>query len=225
MLKDFQVYQRAYENISNALIMRKYPIITIDEEVNPNEYYKYYDDIPAAINSKSPMCIYAGTDRFQYHVFLIFIEPSVTSYNATKIDQIVKNKMKDEFVTGEKIHIIVCGNFKNRKSIYKNSSYTHKFIMTHEVLNVYKMSINIMNHVYQPKFRIIQDSTEISKILLRYNITLDQMATMNFDDPVNNYLYAIPEILNEFDKSMPDIIEIQRPTGIFYRRITWNLTQ
>ena len=225
MLKDFQVYQRAYENIANALIMRDYPIIVIHEENNPSEYYKYYDDIPAAINSKIPMCIYAGMDRFKYHVFLVFIEPSVTSFNATKIEQLVKSKMKDEFVTGEKIHTIVCGNFKNRKSIYKNSSYTHKFIMTHEVLNVYKMSINIMNHMYQPKFKIIQNPEDISKILLRYNITLDQMATMNFDDPVNNYIYAIPEILNEFNKSMPDIVEIQRPTGIFYRRITWNLTQ
>jgi len=143
-------------------------------------------------------------------------------FTQSKVDQLVKAEVAENFLpkTG-KNHVIVCGDFKNYNSVFKGvQTQSHKFQMMHEVINVYNASINILNHMYQPKFRVIRNPEEITKILKDYNINLNQMPTMNYDDPVNFYYEAVPED-TELRKNLPDIYEIQRKDGIFYRKITW----
>lgn len=216
MLSDLDIYSNAIDNFFTAMKMR----YTIKPDCG--DPVKYKQEILSTISSNNIFASYFGDDIFNHYVFLIVLPMSITSYTQSKLDQDLKKAIKAAKVTSKNIHTIVIGNLKDRKSIFKSSNITHADIYFNEYIRVKQLSINIMDHFMQPKFRVITNTDEIKEVLLKYNAVCDQLATMNFDDPVNFYLGAVPKF-SEKKKEYYDLVEIQRTDGLFYRKITWNL--
>lgn len=217
MLEETEIYQKALENLYNAIKMRGN--YSIEEDIVRTQSKK----IPAMISGNTPISMYIGRDPYNYRLIAVMIPPSFTSYTQSKLEPLIKSALKECYEDYTKsIHLIVIANFKDRKTIFKVAAPSHNEIFFNEFMNVYHLSFNYMDHMYQPKYRVIREITEIDEILLKYNINSNQLATMNYSDPVNFYLGAIPKF-PDFKKSTDDIVEIIRPDGIFYRKITWTI--
>lgn len=94
----------------------------------------------------------------------------------------------------------------------------HRFV---EVFDVRHMYINPIRHIYQPKFRLM-DESEIIKMLKRYEADVPQPSRLMLpgiciDDPINRYYRGRPPSKDY----KGDVYEITREgVNIFYRRVT-----
>lgn len=83
-----------------------------------------------------------------------------------------------------------------------------------------EMSVDIFNHIYQPKFELINNKKTIDEIINKYNMDLVCMGSIFNTDPVNKRLFGLPKINTQnLKKNTPDVYRIYEDQGINYRKV------
>lgn len=83
-----------------------------------------------------------------------------------------------------------------------------------------EFSVDIFNHIYQPRFQLIDDPTKIKEITNKYLMDLSSMGSIFINDPVNKRLLGLPKINKDnIRKDYPDIYRIYQEQGINYRKV------
>lgn len=87
-----------------------------------------------------------------------------------------------------------------------------------------EFSVDIFNHIYQPKFMLIRNSDKINEITDKYLIDLTSMGSIFMNDPVNKRLLGLPKIninngLFSIKKTTPDVFMILQDQGVNYRKV------
>lgn len=87
-----------------------------------------------------------------------------------------------------------------------------------------EFSVDIFNHIYQPKFMLIRNSDKINEITDKYLIDLTSMGSIFINDPVNKRLLGLPKIninngLFSIKKTTPDVFMILQDQGVNYRKV------
>ena len=141
--------------------------------------------------------------------------------NGKKNDKIDNNKIdnnKINFIINILTHKYEGSNTINISSSIRASEYFYRQFTYKE------FSIDIFNHVYQPKFQLITDSKVINDITNKYLIDLSSMGSIFLNDPVNKRLFGLPKINignNNvmIKKLIPDIYKILQDQGVNYRKV------
>lgn len=118
------------------------------------------------------------------------------------------------FVIGITTHKFEGSNINAVKENIRASDYFfHQF-------NYKEFSIDIFNHVYQPRYELIRNAASIKQITDKYLIDLSSMGSIFMNDPVNKRLLGLPKISMEgIQKDIPDIYRIFQDQGINYRKV------
>ena len=83
-----------------------------------------------------------------------------------------------------------------------------------------EFSINIFDHIYQPRYEVIRNPEEIEEITDKYLIDLSSMGSIFLNDPVNKRLLGLPKIkVDGIVKNTPDVYRIFQEQGINYRKV------
>lgn len=83
-----------------------------------------------------------------------------------------------------------------------------------------EFSIDIFNHIYQPRFQLIDDPVKIKEITNKYLMDLSSMGSIFVNDPVNKRLLGLPKINeNLIRKDYPDVYRIFQEQGVNYRKV------
>ena len=82
-------------------------------------------------------------------------------------------------------HIMIVYNAKNQASQNKFEQ-TYNDYTNIQIFDVNKLAINVLNHTYQSKFRLLE-TDERNVIVRRLGMNMSQFPTICFDDPVNKY--------------------------------------
>lgn len=83
-----------------------------------------------------------------------------------------------------------------------------------------EFSIDIFNHIYQPRYELIRNPDTIKKITDKYLIDLSSMGSIFMNDPVNKRLLGLPKFnIKGISKDVPDVYRIFQDQGINYRKV------
>lgn len=83
-----------------------------------------------------------------------------------------------------------------------------------------EFSVNIFNHIYQPRYEVIRNPDEVKEITDKYLIDLSSMGSIFLNDPVNKRLLGLPKIKTDgIVKNTPDVYRIFQEQGINYRKV------
>lgn len=83
-----------------------------------------------------------------------------------------------------------------------------------------EFSVNIFDHIYQPRYEVIRNPEEIEEITDKYLIDLSSMGSIFLNDPVNKRLLGLPKIKTDgIVKNTPDVYRIFQEQGINYRKV------
>lgn len=83
-----------------------------------------------------------------------------------------------------------------------------------------EFSVNIFDHIYQPRYEVIRNPDEVKEITAKYLIDLSSMGSIFLNDPVNKRLLGLPKIKTDgIVKDTPDVYRIFQEQGINYRKV------
>lgn len=83
-----------------------------------------------------------------------------------------------------------------------------------------EFSVNIFDHIYQPRYEVIRNPDEVREITDKYLIDLSSMGSIFLNDPVNKRLLGLPKIKADgIVKNTPDVYRIFQEQGINYRKV------
>ena len=106
------------------------------------------------------------------------------------------------------------GNMNNVKEQVRASDYFFR------QFDYKEFSIDIFNHIYQPRYELIRNPDIIKEITDKYLIDLSSMGSIFMNDPVNKRLLGLPKInVKGIRKDVPDIYRIFQDQGINYRKV------
>lgn len=194
------------------------------------------DDIENIIDSnvkKSP-------DNNQYtvnipvHLWFVSSNLRIQNYMTT-------TSFDNTYVLGKPAFIIciLTHHMYNSSSKINLKQFTESIVAPEYFLRVFsykEFSIDIFDHIYQPRFTIIRGKDTIDQILKQYMINLSSVASIYNSDPVNKRLLGLPSFTTTivitgsggsssnltFNKEFPDMYKITQPSNITYRKVVYS---
>lgn len=126
------------------------------------------------------------------------------------------------YINSEKVNFII--NILTHKFEGSNTVNISNSVRAHEYFyrqfNYKEFSIDIFNHIYQPRFQLIRHPENIKSITDTYLIDLSSMGSIFINDPVNKRLLGLPKInIDGINKPMPDVFKILQDQGVNYRKV------
>jgi len=206
-----KIYYKSWINCLQMLKDRKY-------SANYNKYSINYDEFKL-LYDKDIMFFEAMNNHEQ--VYIKFSQSSKSFSSAHQkieilnsiLKQSSKSKLGDliKFMNGEKLRIIIIYNSYN----VKNDKFDNKFekfsvdLEYLEVFQVHKMSINIINYIYQPKY-ILLNNEQIKLLYKTYDTSYILIGSICINDPINRY----------YNGRKGNVYKIIRPEGnIYFRKV------
>ena len=217
MQEIINIYYNGWLNCIKMLKNRKYKIDYDKYNVNFDEFKLLYDKdillIKALDNNKQVYVKFAQSNKN-----FSTMDPKIEILNDI-LKQSRKNKLSDllKIMNNKKIRIIVIYNSYNAK----NNKFDNKFEAfgdDHEhleVFQVHKMAINIINHIYQSKY-ILLNNKQVELLKNLFNVSPKLLGSICINDPINKYYNGKPKKYNK----RADIYKVIRKDGnIYYRRV------
>ena len=201
-MTEAQIYFNAYKNILKMCKNRGYTVDDKLDTLGMMEFSSKFKHNDLDVNN-------GITDKNNLRVHVKILTPSISDIKTDEIIRYYNDYFSETPYTEGKFRAIIIypsENEKRREKDIENYS-THKYIEFHDVK---KISIDIINHIYQPKFRLLSDE-EKQNIYKKYNASAMTVGTMCINDPINKYYHGL----------VHDMYEIKRNgVGIFYRVVT-----
>lgn len=146
-----------------------------------------------------------------YVMFVSNVAKAFSDYTKNTRDDINLNMVN--FVIAISTHLND-GNMNNVKEQVRASDYFFR------QFDYKEFSIDIFNHIYQPRYELIRNPDTIKEITDKYLIDLSSMGSIFMNDPVNKRLLGLPKInVKGIRKDVPDVYRIFQDQGINYRKV------
>lgn len=147
-------------------------------------------------------------------IYVMFVSNVAKAFSEyTKNTKADINLSMVNFVIAISTHLID-GNMNNVKEQVRASDYFFR------QFDYKEFSIDIFNHVYQPRYELIRNPDTIKEITDKYLIDLSSMGSIFMNDPVNKRLLGLPKInIKGIRKDVPDVYRIFQDQGINYRKV------
>lgn len=211
-----RIYYKARNNCLKMCETRGYTVPENLKNMTIDEFGVAYE--------KNYLDIYGITDPDGRMVYIKFINPNhqytknehrdkayreiVDSLQQHGINIVSTDKLIENF-TDEKIRLIIVYNPQHGEQ----KKAFPKFL---EVFKITDLSKELLDHVYQPKYRLITDRKEIEEIYQRYNCNPNMIPSICIDDPIVRYFAARPAEKGK----LANVFEITRDgRNISYRKV------
>lgn len=222
-------YSKEYNNAKGKFII---PITSIFDQYPKNydgeEWIKNKNKIISSImkDDKTNYGLYIGTyavkdmtfngnELNQIPVYILFtkINTEVNQYKILNIQSGIDQNIPCFIIN------IITHHFKD-----SNTSTISKSVLASEYFyrqfTYNEFSIDIFNHVWQPKFQLLNDEKSINDVTQKYLMDLSCMGSMFHNDPVNKRLLGLPKINTlGIVKKIPDVYRIFQHQGVNYRKV------
>ena len=224
MADNNQIYYGARQTVLKMLKDRHYKVPELLTQLTEKEFDILFE--------KRQMDIHGISDNQEKPVYIRVIEPTrqfnkekdrVTDFrevakyfNAIGMNHITDDKTLESSLDNGQIRLIIIYNSRQPGQLqtkYEEEYITHSHI---EVYQVHNINIPPKETKYQPKFKLIADTEEITKIYRRYDGKPIMLGSICIDDPMNRYYGGRPAEQGK----LAHIYEINRGgTNIFYRKV------
>lgn len=148
------------------------------------------------------------------NLFALFVNSNEDVSKFKIINEVTFVPTQVNFVIAITTHAFEGSNISTLKSSIRASDYFFNQFTYKE------FSVNIFNHIYQPRYEVIRNPEEIKEITKKYLIDLSSMGSIFLNDPVNKRLLGLPKIKTDgIVKETPDVYRIFQEQGINYRKV------
>lgn len=215
-----RIYYKARNNCLKMCETRGYTVPENLKNMTIDEFGVAYE--------KNYLDIYGITDQYGRTVYVKFINPShqytknehrdkayreiVTSLQQQDIEITSTDELIENF-TNERIRLIIIYNPQHGEPTTKKKEVPKPFL---EVFKITDLSKELLDHVYQPKYKLITERKEIEEIYQRYNCKPNMIPSICIDDPIVRYFAARPAEKGK----LANVFEITRDgRNISYRKV------
>lgn len=147
-------------------------------------------------------------------LFVLFVSSNEDISKFNIINKVTFIPTAVNFVIAITTHAFEGTNISTLKNSIRASDYFFNQFTYKE------FSIDIFNHIYQPRYEVIRNPNEVKEITDKYLIDLSSMGSIFMNDPVNKRLLGLPKIKADgIVKNTPDVYRIFQEQGINYRKV------
>ena len=147
-------------------------------------------------------------------LFVLFVNSNEDISKFKIINEVTFVPTQVNFVIAITTHLFEGSNISTLKNSIRAPDYFFNQFTYKE------FSINIFDHIYQPRYEVIRNPDEVREITDKYLIDLSSMGSIFLNDPVNKRLLGLPKIKADgIVKNTPDVYRIFQEQGINYRKV------
>lgn len=147
-------------------------------------------------------------------LFVLFVNSNEDISKFKIINEVTFVPTQVNFVIAITTHLFEGSNISTLKNSIRAPDYFFNQFTYKE------FSVNIFDHIYQPRYEVIRNPEEIEEITDKYLIDLSSMGSIFLNDPVNKRLLGLPKIKTDgIVKNTPDVYRIFQEQGINYRKV------